>query len=155
VTRTIARCARHTLRLLATVALVLLAAGARAELPEITLSIGKHKITAEVASTDAQRSQGLMHRRMLPENRGMLFVFPEVAMHGMWMMNTYLPLSVAFLDVNGAIINIADMQPHTRDTHDTVKPAKYALETNQGWFKKRGVKPGAKVEGLDRAPPAR
>ena len=140
---------------LAAVAFVVVAAGARAELPEITLSVGGHKITAEVASTDAQRSQGLMHRRMLPENRGMLFVFPEVAMHGMWMMNTYLPLSVAFLDTNGVIINIADMQPHTRNTHNTVKPAKYALETNQGWFKKRGIKPGAKLEGLDRALPAK
>ena len=140
---------------LAAVVFVLLATGARAELPEITLSIGKHKITAEVASTDPQRSQGLMHRRMLPENRGMLFVFPQVAMHGMWMMNTYLPLSVAFLDADGIIINIADMTPHTRDTHSTLRPAKYALETNQGWFKKRGIKPGAKVEGLERAPPAR
>jgi len=143
------------MQVLAAVALVLLAAGARAELPEITLSIGTHKLTAEVASTDADRSRGLMHRRMLPENRGMLFVFPEAAMHGMWMMNTYLPLSVAFLDANGVIINIADMAPHTRDTHSTLRPAKYALETNQGWFKKRGIKPGTKVEGLDRAPPAR
>ena len=155
VTRTIARCARHTLRLLETVAFVLFAAGARAELPEITLSIGGHKITAEVATTDAERSQGLMHRRMLPENRGMLFVFPEVALHSMWMMNTYLPLSVAFLDASGVIINMDDMQPHTRDTHPTARPAKYALETNQGWFKKRGIRPGAKIEGLDRAPPAR
>lgn len=140
---------------LAAVAFVLLAAGARAELPEITLSIGGHKITAEVASTGAQRSQGLMHRRMLPENRGMLFVFPEVAMHGMWMMNTYVPLSVAFLEANGVIINIVDMAPHSRDTHSTSRPAKYALETNQGWFRKRGIKPGAKVEGLNNALPAR
>ena len=142
-------------QVLATIAFVSLAAGARAELPEITLSVGGQKITAEVASTDAERSLGLMHRRMLPENRGMLFVFPEVAMHAMWMMNTYLPLSVAFLDANGVIINIADMQPHTRDTHSTLRPAKYALEMNQGWFKKRGIKPGAKLDGLDRAPPAR
>jgi uncharacterized membrane protein (UPF0127 family) len=143
------------MRVLAAVAFAVLAAGARAELPEITLSVGGHKITAEAASTDAERSQGLMHRRMLPENRGMLFVFPEAAMHAMWMMNTYLPLSVAFLDANGVIINIADMQPHTRDTHSTLRPAKYALEMNQGWFKKRGIKPGAKLDGLDRAPPAR
>ena len=146
---------RSMRRALAVIALALLAAGARAELPEITLNIGKHKITAEVASSDAQRSQALMHRRMLPENRGMLFVFPEVAMHGMWMMNTYLPLSVAFLDANGVIINIADMAPQTRDTHSTLRPAKYALETNRGWFKKRDIKAGMKVEGLDRAPAAR
>jgi uncharacterized membrane protein (UPF0127 family) len=134
---------------------LLAAAGARADLPEITLGIGAHRITAEVAATDGERSQGLMHRRMLPENRGMLFVFPHSALHAMWMMNTYIPLSVAFLDERGVIINIADMEPHTRDTHGAVRPAKYALETNQGWFRKRGIKPGARVEGLERAPPAR
>jgi uncharacterized membrane protein (UPF0127 family) len=71
------------------------------------------------------------------------------------MMNTHIPLSVAFLDERGLIINIADMQPQTRDTHAAAKPAKYALEVNQGWFAKRGIKPGARIEGLERAPPAR
>lgn len=142
-------------RICVSAALALAAVAAHAELPEISLTIGGHKIAAEVASTDSQRSQGLMHRRMLPENRGMLFVFPETALHGMWMMNTYIPLSVAFLDAKGVIINIADMEPHTRATHGATQPAKYALETNQGWFRKRGIKAGAKVEGLDRAPPAR
>src|SRR5688500_2616687 len=122
-----------------------------AELPEITLTVGAHKLTAEVANTDATRSTGLMHRRMLPENRGMLFIFPDVAIHGMWMMNTYLPLSVAFLAANGVITNIADMTPHTQDSHNATRPAKYALEMNQGWFKKRGIKPGDKVEGLEKA----
>ena len=65
----------------------------------------------------------------------------------MWMMNTYVPLSVAFLDANGVIINIEDMEPHTQDTHPAARPAKYALEMNQGWFRKRGIKPGAKVGG--------
>jgi uncharacterized membrane protein (UPF0127 family) len=142
-------------RSIAAAALWLIAFSAHAELPEITLTVGEQKITAEVANTDAQRSLGLMHRRMLPENRGMLFVFPEVALHAMWMMNTYVPLSVAFLDAQGVIINIADMEPHSRTTHGATQPAKYALETNQGWFRKRGIHAGAKVEGLDRAPPAR
>lgn len=137
---------------LAVVSLCLLAVAARAEMTEITLTIGGHKLTAEVAYTDADRAQGLMHRRMLPENRGMLFVFPEIAIHGMWMMNTYIPLSVAFLDQNGVIINIADMAPHTRNSHTAAKPAKYALEANLGWFRKNGVKPGAKVEGLAQTP---
>ena len=125
------------------------------DLPQVTLSIGKHNLTAEVASTDPNRSTGLMHRRMLPEDRGMLFVFPDVALHGMWMMNTYVPLSVAFVDRDGAIINIADMQPQTTDSHRAARPAKYALEVNQGWFRKRGIKPGDKVEGLEKAGPAR
>ena len=124
---------------------------ALADLPETGLSINGHKLIAEVASTEPQRSTGLMHRRMLPENRGMLFIFPDIAIHGMWMMNTYVPLSVAFLDRDGTIINIADMQPHTQNTHPSQKPAKYALEMNLGWFGKRGIKPGAKVEGLERA----
>ena len=142
-------------RFFAAMALLLWSAAARAELPEVVLTISGHKATIEVASTDAQRSTGLMHRRILPENRGMLFIFPDVAMHGMWMMNTYVPLSVAFLDREGRIINIEDMQPQTRNTHSAAKPAKYALEMNLGWFTKRGIKPGAKVEGLEKAGAAR
>jgi len=143
-------------QLFAALLLVAVSAFARgAELPEITLAIAGHKPTVEVASSDPQRATGLMHRRMLPENRGMLFVFPDVAMHGMWMMNTYVPLSVAFLDREGRIINIEDMQPQTQNSHTAAKPAKYALEMNLGWFAKRNIKPGTKVEGLEKAGPAR
>jgi uncharacterized membrane protein (UPF0127 family) len=146
------RFVRHTLGV-AALALHTLAAGA--QLPEIPLVINGHRLTAEVAASDETRMQGLMHRRILPESRGMLFVFRETGTHAMWMMNTYIPLSVAFLDERGLIINIADMQPHTRDTHAAAKPAKFALEVNQGWFAKRGVKPGARIEGLERVPPAK
>ena len=142
-------------RLLAALLLASVAALAHAELPQIVLSIGAHKVTAEVASSDPQRMQGLMHRRMLPENRGMLFVFADVAMHAMWMKNTYVPLSVAFLDSNGVIINIEDMEPQTQATHGATRPAKYALEVNRGWFRKRGIKPGEKVEGIEKAGAAR
>lgn len=124
-------------------------------MPVMELRIGKHTLNAEVAHTEPDRMQGLMHRRMLPENRGMLFVFTQVALHGMWMMNTHIPLSVAFIDESGTIVNIEDMQPHTRDPHNAKKPVRYALEMNQGWFRKRGIGPGAKVEGLERAPPPR
>jgi len=125
------------------------------QLPEVMLSVNGQKLTAEVAHTGPTRSQGLMHRRMLPENRGMLFVFDSVAIHAMWMMNTYIPLSVAFLDERGVIINIEDMKPHTQDTHPAAKPARYELDVNQGWSGKHGIKPGAKIEGIERAPPAR
>lgn len=134
---------------------LLASAVSAAELPEIPLTVKGHKLTVEVAADDDVRMQGLMYRRVLAERRGMLFVFREVERHAMWMMNTYIPLSVAFLDERGVIINIADMQPQTRDTHAAAKPAKYALEVNQGWFRKRGIAPGVKVEGLERAPPAR
>ena len=140
---------------IATAALLSSTAAAPAELPEIALSVGGHKLTAEVAHTEPARTQGLMHRRILPENRGMLFVFADVSRHAMWMMNTNIPLSVAFLDERGVIINIADMTPHTQDTHAAAKPAKYALEMNRGWFAKRGIRPGARIEGIERAPPAR
>ena len=142
-------------RALSLLALLCIAGMARAQMPEVVLSVSGHKLTAEVASTEATRTQGLMHRRILPADRGMLFVFPDVSRHAMWMMNTYIPLSVAFVDEGGTIINIEDMKPHTQDSHPSAKPAKYALEMNLGWFAKRGIKPGAKIEGIERAPPAR
>jgi len=136
-------------------ALALATAVAAAQLPELALSVNGQRVTVEVANTEAARMQGLMHRRMLPESRGMLFVFPEQGLHGMWMVNTYVPLSVAFLDEGGVIINVADMEPHTRATHPAARPAKYALEVNRGWFAKYEIKPGMRVEGIERAPPAR
>ena len=143
-------------RLFAILMLALCGAHALADqaLPELVLEIKGHQLTAEVAATDPQRAQGLMHRRMLPENRGMLFVFPDTAPQSFWMMNTYIPLSIAFLDENGAIVNIADMKPLTTDSHRSTKPARYALEMNLGWFARHGIKPGAKVDGLKRAPSA-
>lgn len=135
-----------------TIATVFATFNARGQMPEITLSIAGNKLTAEVAATDPERMQGLMHRRMMPEHKGMLFVFTSVAQHAMWMKNTYLPLSVAFIDSEGVITNIEDMKPHTLDTHPATKPVRYALEMNLGWFAKRGIKAGAKIEGLEKAP---
>ncbi len=129
-------------------------AHADAALPEVTLSIKGHKLTAEVAATDSTRTTGLMHRRMMPENRGMLFVFAYAQPQSFWMMNTYIPLSIAYVDEHGVIVHITDMKPLTTDPHPSVKPAKYALEMNQGWFAKRGIKAGARIDGLKDAPPA-
>ena len=123
-------------------------------LPEINLSIHKHALTAEVAANDDTRTVGLMHRRIMPENRGMLFVFPRSMPLSFWMMNTFIPLSIAYIDDAGVILNITDMKPQTTDPHPSAGPARYALEMNQGWFAKRGIKAGAKVEGLAKAPPA-
>jgi uncharacterized membrane protein (UPF0127 family) len=121
-------------------------------LPEIALTIKGYKLTAEVATTDATRGTGLMYRRMLPENHGMIFVFSRATPQNFWMMNTYIPLSIAFADANGIIVNIGDMKPLTTDPHPSAQPAKYALEMNQGWFAKRGIKAGVKIEGLANAP---
>jgi uncharacterized membrane protein (UPF0127 family) len=136
---------------------LLLAAGAAAAqqppLPTVQLGAGMHLIRAEVADRDASRATGLMHRTALPPNGGMLFVFEETTVHCMWMRNTLLPLSVAFIDERGAIINIADMQPRTEDSHCAARPARYALEMAQGWFAERGIRAGMRLRGLEKLNP--
>ncbi len=137
---------------------VILAGGVAAEetddLPVAELGAGMYRIEAEVANTFRSRQTGLMHRRVMPLQRGMVFVFPEDAVHCMWMMNTLLPLSVAFVDASGRILNIEDMQPQTRDSHCAAAPARFALEMNQGWFREHGIRAGDVLRGFDRLPPA-
>ncbi|RJG01781.1 DUF192 domain-containing protein [Noviherbaspirillum sedimenti] len=116
----------------------------------IPLNIGIHVIQAEAAASPAQREQGLMYREKMPPNEGMVFLFGAPTTVCMWMKNTPLPLSVAFIDEQGKIVNIADMQPHSTESHCGDKPVKYALEMNQGWFKQKNIKPGTVVDGLPR-----
>jgi hypothetical protein len=139
-------------------ALAFAAAAAAAQQPAlrtVELGAGMHLIRAEVADRDATRSVGLMRRTSLPPNGGMLFVFDQDAIHCMWMKNTLIPLSVAFLDAQGAIVNIADMQPHSEQSHCAARPARYALEMTQGWFAQRGIRAGAQLRGLDKVAPKR
>ena len=117
-----------------------------------TVKVGTHALRVEVVSTDADRAKGLMHRTSLGANDGMLFVFDEPAYHSMWMKNTLIPLSVAFIDEAGVILNIADMKPLTTEAHAAAGFARYALEMNQGWFATNGIRAGAKVLGLEAAP---
>ncbi|MBU1237408.1 MAG: DUF192 domain-containing protein [Gammaproteobacteria bacterium] len=124
-------------------------------LPTIELAAGMHRIEAEVVNTPATRMQGLMNRESMPVHRGMLFVFDAEARHCMWMKNTLLPLSVAFLDDDGRILNVEEMKPQTLNNHCAARPARYALEMNAGWFGSRGIKPGMQLRGIDRAPPPR
>jgi hypothetical protein len=130
-----------------------LSAAALAQLPVTELTVGMHRIQAEVADSAASRTTGLMHRKSMAQNAGMVFVFEENAIHCMWMKNTLIPLSVAFIDAAGAIINVADMQPHSEQSHCAGRPARYALEMNQGWFAQRGIKPGARLRGLEKLAP--
>ena len=123
-----------------------------AEMPLIELSAGFHRIEAEVAADAQNRQVGLMNRKAMPTQRGMLFVFTEKNTHCMWMRNTFIPLSVAFLDEDGVIINIEDMQPQTESNHCAKVPARFALEMNLGWFAQRAIKPGSKLNGLAKAP---
>ena len=127
---------------------------ASAEMPVRQLRILNHALSVEVAHTQATRSQGLMYRQSLGENSGMLFVFPQPDRYSMWMMNTDIPLSVAFLDEGGAILNIADMMPRTATAHRSAGASKYAIEMNRGWFAARNIKPGDRVRGLDKLPAA-
>ena len=134
---------------------VLVANVALAQMPTIELSAGIHLIRAEVAHTFETRGQGLMFRRSLGPNEGMFFVFPQTEVHCMWMKNTLIPLSVAFIDEKGRIISISDMQPQTEIPHCAAAPAKFSLEMTRGWFSARGIKPGASILGSDKAPAAR
>jgi uncharacterized membrane protein (UPF0127 family) len=111
-----------------------------------------YRIQAEVAHTDPLRQRGLMYRKDMPEQQGMLFVFPLRAQHCMWMKNTLLPLSVAFIDDEGRIINVEEMAPQTETNHCARQPARYALEMNANWFKQRGFAAGMQIRGLERAP---
>ena len=137
------------------IALLSAALPAMAQTQRIELTAGFYRIEAEVAADDQSRMQGLMHRPNMPANQGMLFVFPQAAVHCMWMRNTYLPLSVAFLDESGRVLNIEEMQPQTEDNHCAVRPARYALEMNQGWFSSKSIKPGSRVNGLEKSPAPR
>jgi len=124
-------------------------------MPTLELSAGMYRIEVEVAANLRDRMSGLMQRKTMAMQKGMLFVFPNAARHCMWMRNTHLPLSVAFLDERGRIINVEDMQPETDDSHCAALPARYALEMNLGWFRERGLAPGFALTGIDKVPPGR
>lgn len=117
-------------------------------LPTAQLKIGPYVAYAEIAATDSSRSYGLMNRPSLAADHGMLFVFDDTGMPCFWMKNTPLPLSIAFISEQGAIVNIADMQPHSLDSQCPAAPIRYALEMEQGWFKQRQISAGASVGGL-------
>jgi uncharacterized membrane protein (UPF0127 family) len=130
----------------------LVAVGAAAQtgpqkLAAIKLSAGMHVIRAEVAQTPEEHSIGLMFRTSMPTNDGMLFIFDRPGQQCFWMKNTLLPLSVAFVADDGSITNIEAMKPQTLDAHCSTKEVRYVLEMNDGWFAKRGIKPGMKLQG--------
>ena len=143
---------RPDLYRLALLAGLLFALSANAEMPRMELSAGFHRIEAEVAANQENRALGLMHRKSMGSNQGMLFGFPVAARHCMWMRNTFLPLSVAFLDAEGRILNIEDMEPQTEDNHCAAAPARFALEMNKGWFAGKGIKPGQRIGGIEKSP---
>lgn len=120
---------------------------AQLNLPRTILSAGIHQIDAQVARTPQEHAIGLMFRKEMPPNEGMLFVFNETSKQCFWMKNTLLGLTAAFVADDGTVINLEDMQANTTESHCSIKPVRYVLEVNQGWFAKKGIKAGAKLNG--------
>ena len=121
--------------------------GQTARVRKQRLIVGRDTVLIEVAATEEMRTVGLMYRTVMAENEGMLFVFEAEGIYPFWMKNTELPLSIAFIDRSGAIVDIQDMAPHDEITHHAPSvPVLYALEMNQGWFRTHQVNAGDKVQ---------
>ena len=116
-------------------------------LERIKLAAGMHRLDVQVAATPEQRQTGLMFRKDMSQHEGMIFVFEQPTQQCFWMKNTLLPLSAAFIADDGTIVNIEDMKPQSLDAHCSAKPVRYVLEMNKGWFDKKGIKAGSKLQG--------
>ena len=116
------------------------------KLPRVTIEIGDRTLSVEVASTEAQRATGMMYRKKIGPDEGMLFAYPQERKLAYYMKNTYVPLSIAFLDSGGVIVNIATMEPLTTDTHWSRLASQYALEMPAGWFERNNVREGVRVK---------
>ncbi|WP_226858433.1 DUF192 domain-containing protein [Diaphorobacter aerolatus] len=111
------------------------------------ITAGMYIIDAQVAMSPREREIGLMFRKEMPAQEGMLFVFDTPATQCFWMKNTLLPLTAAFVADDGTIVNLVDMKPLSEASHCSTKPVRYVLEMNQGWFDKRGIKSGTRLSG--------
>ncbi|MEO8848134.1 MAG: DUF192 domain-containing protein [Casimicrobiaceae bacterium] len=120
-------------------------------LQRVRLGVDKHVIHVEVADAPGTREIGLMNRFSIPADEGMVFVFPQPQPLSFWMRNTFAPLSIAFIDASGRILNIEDMTPRSEDAHLSKGMALYALEMRQGWFRRNGIEAGAQITGLPKA----
>jgi uncharacterized membrane protein (UPF0127 family) len=116
-------------------------------LPRAALSIGMYRIDAQVATTSEQHATGLMFRTEMPQQEGMLFAFERPTQQCFWMKNTLIPLAVAFVADDGTIVNLDEMKAQTLNAHCSEKPVRYVLEMNTGWFAKKGLKAGNKLQG--------
>jgi uncharacterized membrane protein (UPF0127 family) len=121
----------------------------QSNLPERVLEIGGRKVTVELATSPSMRELGLMHRKKMDDDHGMLFVYPESGkgFHSFWMQNTLIPLTAAFIRDDGTIVNLEDMEPETENGHLAHEPVRLVLEMNKGWFKIHSVGPNDAVKG--------
>lgn len=132
--------------------LLLVTAPLPAAEPVVSLDFGGARLTAELALDQASRERGLMYRAHLAKDHGMLFRYERAQMSCMWMKNTSIALTVAFLDQQGRVINLRDLVPQSREPRCSSAPASYAVEARQGWFAAQGVRVGDQVEGLEALP---
>jgi uncharacterized membrane protein (UPF0127 family) len=116
-------------------------------LPRTALSIGMYRLDVQLATTSEQHATGLMFRTDMPQHEGMLFIFERPAQQCFWMKNTLIPLAAAFLADDGTIVNIAEMKAQALTSHCSEKPVRYVLEMNAGWFAKKGLKAGNRLQG--------
>ena len=150
----------HSLKFFALVTLITacvasfstMAQEAQLKLPTVAINAGMHIIQAELAQTPEQRSTGMMMRKTMGTNEGMLFVFEQSAKQCFWMKNTLLPLSIAFVAADGTVVNIDEMKPQTLESHCSTNAVPFVLEMNTGWYTKRGIKAGFKLKGAPFAP---
>lgn len=120
----------------------------------IQISVNGKTVNAEVANEKSAWGKGLMFRHSLGIDNGMLFVYPDSSPRAFWMKNTFIPLSVALIDEKGKVLDIQEMAPMTETFHGSKKPAKFALEMNEGWFAANNVLPGVLIPDVLKAPPA-
>jgi uncharacterized membrane protein (UPF0127 family) len=158
VTPRVAQRVRHASRALAILLLAPLGCGngtdasqGRAPLSVASILVGHQRVTVEVAATPSARRRGLMHRESLPDDRGMLFVFPEERLLTFWMKDTHIPLSIAFAREDGTIVHIAELEPRSERPVSSRSAARYALEMNRGWFARHGVLEGDAMRRIPRA----
>lgn len=128
--------------------LISLSAFADERSPTLLLSAGTAMLRVEIAATPRQHEQGLMARTHLDEDAGMLFIFERKSGYCFWMKDTLIPLSIAFLDDDGRIVNLADMQAMSMALHCPGAAVRYALEVNQGWFARQRIQAGMRINGL-------
>ena len=119
------------------------------------VQVGHMKLRLEVAYTAEQRRVGLMFRRDLGPDDGMIFCFPTTEVQSFWMRNTPTPLSIAYVGPDGTIVHIADMRPFDDSSVSSKQPAAFAIEMHKGWFKRNGMIVGTRVRGLEKLPRAK
>jgi uncharacterized membrane protein (UPF0127 family) len=129
-------------------AMVLITSNAYADLDKVKIIIGSKVLIVESAETQEDEAQGLMNRKSLGQNEGMMFLFEEGSLPCFWMKNTLIPLSIAFVDRDNVIVKIEDMQPETENEHCSGKPVVFAIEVNQGWFKNNNINVGDKIDSI-------